>query len=390
MSSDPNILLREACQSGDVARIRSVVHAHHTHISIRQIMNSFFDNMQAQKDALKAKEPIDPETLDEIDHILYELWRPDPETFIDEAALILFLREYRPFAAGDNINSMFLSLCGNNIPINLTRTFVDLYGCDLTEKIVTNGVLNWVDSKFRTTQIDIILPACIDKLTTSSYWLWLEICCNEQRADLLEQIINQYHYPIYEPVYGKKGPFEWGLDICCRCSNTEIIRLILNEYGSVCKRMLTVCADTLELDVLRMVLEEYSELLMPSDIIDGLNKACRVRDTDMIEIYANYMDRELGLYSDEYSVKVCGQTLDDAVRYGRLETVKILLTRFMHMLWFEDGHQSYLTGYMAWCVHQTNVDKYGSVINELLADTYGSRLTIGDTLWTIAPNAEPQ
>ena len=307
-----------------------------------------------------------------------------------EAAVIMALEAYRPFANDYIIDSIFQCLCKNAHPQGPMRAFIKLYASKLTPKTLADGLyaacmsIKLECDPYPFTEI---IEMCINRIAKDAYWSGVVLCCIGHRPDLVERMIRLYGHPI-----SATSPFlNMGIHYVCRYGDVKTARLLLNKYGSpICEYMLRQCGGTGELGLAKMVISEYANLLTIPDVTSGFRSACSNRHPDLINMYVDFFGKIKGSHIDALQ-ESCRGALKAAVAYGADEVVELLLDRCMHMLRFGDGIRAGFDdprGSLAPVKVESEKDKAerhaaDKRIREMLRVAYGSRLTITASVWIL-------
>lgn len=344
--STPITLLWVACLENDPAQIKAVIDANPS-ISMQAFLRRFHETAHEQ------------------------VYVRNPKSLPSEEAIAIALEEYRPHAHIFELDQMLQRLCMTMSTPDSLRTFLKLYAHMLVPNCVSDALFTAshhlrTNEHFRCSEI---VEACIGNLCIIGYWRSFEVCCHDQRPDLVEKLLGTYDYPLRDMV-GTELPI--GLFDCCKNNYLTIARLVIDKYGGVaCEILIAMCGNAGATKMLEMVLSEYAELATPV-IASGFRSACDNKNLEMIHMYLDYV-MKLGKID---ALQTCGiDCLNRAVQCTHAGVVNVLLCRCKSMFQFRDGHRARFVNHGFGEYRETE---------GLLKATYGPRLTIEHPYWIVA------
>lgn len=312
------------------------------------------------------------------------------------SAITIVLEAYLPLADTDTAKKIFSILCRDVGNPDLVRAFIKLSGSKLTSDVMSVGldaVLSAPRQQLIQSRFSDIIEEHIDKIDQQSYWAAINICCQDQRSDLVEKLIELYGCP---PDKQRPDQLQVCAQFCCVNEDMQMIKVLISKYEEIiCEHLLTRCTYLKSLSVLKTLLDGYEHLLTTKAIIAGFDSACKTTAAAVIKVYLDYFD----LFSDSrFDAKAIGLScragLDDAIMASATKVVDVLLNRCLSFLQFESGHKSLLPcfgpreGMMSNCCPESLVGPNAD-ISRLMRDAYGPRVTAGFSYWSIEALVSP-
>ena len=292
----------------------------------------------------------------------------------EDKALELVLTECGVTMSPDALNETFKYSCAQCV--TLIPIFLELYVNKLVENAVSEGIITCAQ-RYQQLSLDII-DKCMDLIDETAFAASLYVCCNQQKLELLERLIEQYKGvpDLYQ------GPaIALGLGECCNLKDTNMARLLATKCGTeiapdswlfkrnILEYFFILSIDKRCIEITELILTEFGQRLKPCVLINAFGAACWAGNMLAIDLFiktygdagvcTNALDcdadavvcvdtpsreavksssKGFTLSQDDNKVSTCAYAFSQNCMKGSLSNTKLMLSRCGGCLKFTDSH----------------------------------------------------